>query len=645
MLLVGSSSASSIFSGKAPTPDWAVAAAKLPTPASAADARAIILLDDTIVTVDEQGHAVEHERTVTRILKPQGRDEGVCVAQYSEGTRINLLRAWTITAEGRQMQALEADTAEFGDTSVPTMLSTNKARVAHPPGVDPGASVACETEVTIPAYIQEENWEVQHRIPVLAESLELDLPAARKYSDSWRDWPAVKPTEIASNHFKWQVADIPALDLREIPAAPHWGALNGRMTIQWGDAAVADKDTQWHAICAWMDRLEAHRPDPTPEIRAKAQELVAGAPDFYTRLSRIAEYVQKDFRYFVVMRGIGGLQANPADQIFHNRYGDCKDKSTITISLLASIDIPAHYVFVDTNRGIVDPENPSLIGNHMITAIELPADLKDPRLQAVVTAKSGKRYLIFDPTNQRTAIGTLPAYLQGGYGGLADGAGSQLIPLPVLDAKVSGTDQKGVFTLAADGTLSGSVQATHLGPEGGDWRYLIKETDEKERHDLLEHRIGRQIPGVTLDSYKFVEPDHLDQPLELHYQVTAHQYARAMGQLLLVRPHVVGEDTISFDNKPRTLPIALESTGHWHDSFDIALPDGYLVDELPDPASIDTDFASYHSSFKVDGRTLHYERDYTVHQLQLPPEKAAEFRKLQGTILADERATAVLKKQ
>ncbi len=37
----------------------------------------------------------------------------------------------------------------------------------------------------------------------------------------------------------------------------------------------------------------------------------------------------------------------------------------------------------------------------MITAIELPVDLDDKRLMAVAKAANGKRYLIFDPTNER----------------------------------------------------------------------------------------------------------------------------------------------------------------------------------------------------------------------------------------------------
>ena len=52
---------------------------------------------------------------------------------------------------------------------------------------------------------------------------------------------------------------------------------------------------------------------------------------------------------------------------------------------------------------------------------------------AIVKAKDGKRYLIFDPTDERTPVGNLPSELQGGYGLLAAGPASQIMELPVLD--------------------------------------------------------------------------------------------------------------------------------------------------------------------------------------------------------------------
>jgi hypothetical protein len=627
-----------------PVPQWGLDAAKTPTPAYDKDASAVILFDEYVETIDAQGRAVEREREAIRILKPQGR-HNTCAVSYDADERINYFRVWTIAADEKQYQAQDTDFIDEGDTSTPIMLSTNKTRVAHPPAVDVNAIEICESEEFMEPYIQEKDWHIQTGIPIVFQALEVDLPAGRAHTEAWHNYQPVKPVEVAPNHWRWEIRDMHALILRDVRSAPEWPALAARMAVQWGDAAVEGKDNQWRAIGQWVTTLEANRPDPSPEITAQAQSLVAGAPDFYTKLSRITEYIQKNIRYFIVMRGIGGLQANHAADIFRNRYGDCKDKTTLVISMLQAVGIHAVYMPVDDRRGVVDPDEPSLAGNHMISAIEIPADVQDPRLKAIVKAKDGKRYLIFDPTNERTAVGNLPSYEQGSFGILAAGASSQIVALPVLEPDTNGTEQKGSFALSADGILTGSVDTSHIGPEGGFFRRFLKETDEKERREDWESYVAETLPGVVLDSFQFIQPSELDKPLEFHYKVTAHQYAHNAGPLLLVRPRVVGTLAQPFDDKPRTLPIELPATGRWRDSFDIALPPGYVVDETPDPVNLDLDFASYHSSVSAKGNTLHYEREYVVRQVQLAPDKALSFRLLEGAILADEKGAAVLKKQ
>ena len=146
-------------------------------------------------------------------------------------------------------------------------------------------------------------------------------------------------------------------------------------------------------------------------------------------------------------------------------------------------------------------------------------------------------------------------------------------------------------------------------------------------------------------SFQFEQQPSLDKPVEFHYKVSVPQYAHLAGPLLLLRPRVLGDYAIPFDEKPRTLPIDLEATGKWHDSFDIAIPAGYVVDETPDPVDVEMDFASYKSSTSVKGNLLHYEREYVVRQVEIPPARAADFRKLESAILSDEKGSAVLKKQ
>jgi hypothetical protein len=630
--------------GKPPVPDWGREAYKTHTPDYAKDAAAVILYDEYLETIDGNGRAVEREREAIRILKPQGRGNG-CEASYDVDEKLNYFRVWTIAADEKEYMAEDKDFVEQGGVGVPIMLMTRKWRVAHPPAVDVGATIICESEVVMAPYMHEDIWGIQEGIPVVFQALEIDLPAGVKHSESWHNYKPVDAVEVSPNHWRWEIKDMPALDLRDVPSHPVWQALAARMSVDWGDSAVDGVDNQWKAIGAWMTKLEADRPKPSLEITTEVQSLIAGAPDFYTKLSRITESIQKNIRYFIVERGIGGLQANYAADIYRNRYGDCKDKTTLLISMLQVAGIHGYYLMVDDRRGVVDPKAPSLAGNHMITAIEVPADLQDPRLKAIAKGNDGKRYLIFDPTNERVPVGILPEYEQGSYGTLAAGDSSQVIGLPVLQPDANSNERTGKFTLAADGTLSGSVDTIRNGSEGGELRMELKYSDDKERREALETAVAHDVPGVVLNSFEYVQPPALDKPIEIHYKLTAAQYAHQAGPLLLVRPRVVGSMARPFNDKPRKFPIDLEATGHWHDSFDIALPAGYVVDETPDPVDVDFGFATYHSTITAKDNQLHYERDYVVRKVELGAQDAGEYRKLQGAILADEKGTAVLKKQ
>jgi hypothetical protein len=350
----------------------------------------------------------------------------------------------------------------------------------------------------------------------------------------------------------------------------------------------------------------------------------------------------------VVMRGIGGWQAHYAGDIFRNRYGDCKDKTTLLIAMLRAAGIRGYYFHVDSRRGIIDPAAPSLYGNHMITAIELPDGEDDLRLMARVKAVNGKTLLIFDPTDEETPVGLIRAQLQGAWGNIANGVDSQVLQMPVLSPEAAGRVRKGSFTLTPDGSLTGDISETFIGDDAMSERMFIKESDSKEIHDALEDRLGSDLTNLTFKGFKFAQTDALTKPLKLDMYVSDSNYAHTAGALLLVRPRVLGSHvrtmTDIMQGKPRTYAIELGHAAHFRDSFDIAIPAGYVVDETPDPVDVNFDFASYKSSVSVKGNLLHYEREYVIKDVEISAGKASEFRKLQSAIMNDERSTAVLKK-
>jgi hypothetical protein len=285
----------------------------------------------------------------------------------------------------------------------------------------------------------------------------------------------------------------------------------------------------------------------------------------------------------------------------------------------------------------------------MITAIELPDGMSDARLMARVKAVNGKTLLIFDPTDEETPIGLIRAQLQGAYGNIANGADSQVLLMPVLPPESAGLEGKGSFTLAADGTLSGDIYEGFTGDNAANERWEFRDSDSKDLRKALEQTLGSDLPGLALRGFEFHRTDELDRPLGLDLHFSAISYAHTAGSLLLLRPRVLGSHAHIvadvMEGKPRAYPIELGQLGRWRDSFDIAIPAGYAVDETPAPVNIDLDFASYHSSVTAQGSLLHYESEYVVRQVKLPPAKAASFRKLQNAILSAESGTAVVKKQ
>jgi hypothetical protein len=281
----------------------------------------------------------------------------------------------------------------------------------------------------------------------------------------------------------------------------------------------------------------------------------------------------------------------------------------------------------------------------MITAIEIPSGYNSPRLRSVVTAASGRRYLIFDPTWDKTPFGQLEHELQGSYGILLEGAESQAIQLPLLDPTLNTVHRVATFHLDSDGVLKGTVTEKRFGDLSEGRREIYTTGDAKEQRDFLDHNLERDFTTFAASDIKVENVGLLNKDFTLSYALSADRYARQMGPLLMVRPRVVGSVALNTDHKPRTVPINLNETMQATDEYSIELPAGYVVDEIPEPVKLDLGFAAYQSALELKGNTLHYTRTYTVRQVTVPADRYADVQKLASVIAADEDSRAVLKKQ
>lgn len=646
LLLVGLSVGAPAFASRDSVPDWVRAAIALPQGKFPAETSAVVLLDNTTLSVGSDGKSIEKHRRVVKILRPNGREQGIVGVPFDKDTKILSFHVWSVGPDGHEYQMKDDEMMEIGYPGQGNFYEDMRIKLAKPAGLDPGGVVAYEYEQRNAPYEHESTWFFQDDIPHMQQSYTLELPAGYAYQTVWAHHELVKPADLEGGRYRWDLSTTPAIDLDRVPMAPSMKSLMGRMTIHYAPKGQTSSPIgTWQEVGDFYDQLARDRMVSNPEIAAKTAELVAGKADFYDKIESVGEFVQKQIRYFVIEKGIGGRQPHPAADIFHNRYGDCKDKATLLSAMLSSVNVHSILVLVDSDRGFVDPLAPSVLGNHAIAAIEIPKGYESPKLRSVVLAKSGRRYLIVDPTSEKTPFGQLESGLQGGYGVLVEGKESEIVELPVLSPTLNTVNRSAKFELQPDGSLKGNIVEKRFGDLSSYRRYLYTMGDAKEQKKDLDRILSLDFGSFNVTDFKVENAEVLNKDLTTSFNLSADRFGRTMGGLLMVRPRVLGSEGMTLDKKVRSIPIDLRQTMVAKDDFTIVIPADYMVDELPDPVKLDVGFASYESSSQLTGTSLHYTRTYTVRQVSLPADRYADVQRLAAAIDADEQNHAVFKKK
>ncbi len=180
----------------------------------------------------------------------------------------------------------------------------------------------------------------------------------------------------------------------------------------------------------------------------------------------------------------------------------------------------------------------------------------------------------------------------------------------------------------------------------GGWRASYLVTEGQERVRFVKDRFIGAFIGASIDNAQAENITDISKNLALHFAVKSTSYAKQAGDLLLVRPRLMGwKGEVAWEQgKDRTQPFTFDMTALHSDVFDITLPAGYSVEELPAEVTMAFDYGEYTSRAFVENQALHFARKYTINSLQEPPEKFGELRKFFGAIISDQLAIAVLKR-
>ena len=627
-------------------PEWLRTASQQTLPEYPKEAVAAVLLDEEQIVVKDNGEIDVRHRRALKILRP-GRDNeyNYAVVPFDNQTKISFFGAWTITPTGQQIEIKEKESGEVGLESF-EVFSDQRVKFIRFAEANVGSVVGYEYVQRQRPFVFEDEWHIQSEIPTRRARLILQLPNGWEFSTRWANYPKQAPQSSSGNTSVWEVENIPGIEPE--PGMPPLDVVKSRMDLKYfpRDLKLRAKTTgSWDDIGSWYTGLTSASRVPSPEIQQKVAELTAGMTDPLAKMQALASYVQQNIRYVAIEVGIGGYQPHPAADVFKHQYGDCKDKATLMSTMLKVVGIDSYYVMIDTERGIVNPDFPSLRGNHMVMAIRLPDGISTNHLYGIVDDPKLGKLLFFDPTSSYVPLGYLPDRLQENYGLLITPDGGKLVLLPLLAPATNRLFRTATLTLTSNGNLGGNVQELRWGGPAVSSRYELLSSTPADRAKVFERMLGSGMTNFRLTGATVGNLDKYNETLDLEYKFVTDSYAKSAGDLLIIRPRVVGErGSTILTGKDRKYPIEFSGTSLQSDLFDITLPAGYVVDELPKPVDVHCAYASYKSNVEVKDNILHYKRVYEVTDISVPTEKLSEVREFFYEVAAAEKSSAVLRR-
>jgi Domain of Unknown Function with PDB structure (DUF3857)/Transglutaminase-like superfamily len=375
-------------------------------------------------------------------------------------------------------------------------------------------------------------------------------------------YPEEKPTTSVAaglSILEWSKKDVVAL--RHEKDAPSW--------FQQYGAIEFSQFLGWEQIAAAAIPLYSVATPPSSELKALTSRLASSAPSNARRATEVMKFVQEEIRYTGIEEGEGAFRPTPPNVVLARRYGDCKDKTLLAVTLLKALGIEAAPALVSTRWK-------SEVANHLPS----PGLMNHVVVRAVV---DGRVYW-FDATSTGQG-GQLENFTQASFGkALVISPGKvALEPMEAVEASKPLARSEVVFDLRA-GLFAESalnVTTTYIDGEADRMRRWLRSKGAGEVAEKYLHFYKGQYPG-TRSTGPLRITDKIDanelSVAESYVTKDAFETDKQGRQRLYVNADTITDALEAPDLPERTTPLAVDFPNYLSTEIRILVPSDYDVD-------------------------------------------------------------------
>ncbi|MGH9741039.1 MAG: DUF3857 domain-containing transglutaminase family protein, partial [Candidatus Acidiferrum sp.] len=465
----------------------------------------VVLNEENTYVFEADGKAVHTHYLVYKILT-QGGAEGWDATELRWEPwhqQRPVLRARVITPDN-QVHSLDAKTITDAPSNDEDDKTYGDSRVlrAPLPAIAPGSIVEEEQVYKEDAPFFEagvvERAYFGRGVPVERTKLTLDAPTSLPLRYSLQLLPDLKPQKSEDNgrtQIVFEQGPMEALDPYE-SYLPKDMAAQPMLTFSTG--------ASWQSIASAYGKIVGEKAT-LQDVQALVDGLISGKTTRDEKAAAILQYLSKEVRYTGVEFGSAAIIPHAPAQTLKNKYGDCKDKATLAVTMLRASGIPAYVALLNVGqRQDVAPEMPGMgLFDHAIVYVPGSSDLW------------------IDPTDAYAQLGEVPQADQGRLALIARAESTGLVTIPEASSNDNRIVEKREFYLAENGPAR-IVETTHVSGVFDSWfRGAYADDKDKETEKNLKTYIGSEYLSEKLTRWDRSDPKDLSKPFQLVLEADA----------------------------------------------------------------------------------------------------------------------------
>ncbi|MDR3481900.1 MAG: DUF3857 domain-containing protein [Burkholderiaceae bacterium] len=371
----------------------------------------------------------------------------------------------------------------------------------------------------------------------------------------------------------------------------------------------------WQQVAQWATALFDINAPSNAVDEVTASMLNAGDAD--ATVQSALSYVQNEIRYLSMSLGENSHKPFPPDVVLARRYGDCKDKALLLVTMLRRLGIEAAPVLVSaTSPKALDRFLPTpLVFDHAI-------------VRAVV---DGKVYFI-DPTRS-AQYGPLAAMGQAHNAAQAlviapDSAKLVAIPGGTQAALPSNIRTEHLVVRKIDEAADLTVWHRYNGLQAEAARYYIGRGSKEQLRKFYVASVLRRYPNAELLSGPIVSDNRKNNTvaIEMHYRVPAALEKNSEGWQLRYQASNLTERFYLPENPRRNAPLAvpLDPVASRYE-LELTLPDDFNADYKPSTVTVRNAGFRADETLDFKGHIAHASVDLTILADRVPPQDVPGF--------------------